>query len=122
MAFIGKRAMPAEVKDWLTALRSGKFQQATGCLMDADGGMCCLGLGTFILDEENWALINKPGSDNQKIYAYKRCYTGMPPAIFFKTYGISSDFGHRLADANDSGASFHDIADMIERYFYGYID
>lgn len=42
--------MPAETKkEWLAALRSGEYQQAT-CALETDKGYCCLGVLQMVVD------------------------------------------------------------------------
>lgn len=45
-------ATPEQLKNreiWATALESGKFEQAGGSLGSLSAGMCCLGVGCFVL-------------------------------------------------------------------------
>lgn len=103
---------PQELKkEWVAALRSGKYKQAHGTLSKPDGD-CCLGVlckvagilqgGTayyassydFIVDEASATCL---------------------PSGFRDYMGISLGFQSQLIAANDKdGTSFDGIADIIE--------
>lgn len=84
------------IKDWVVALRSGKFQQTTGTLCE-NGKFCCLGVLCFI----NKVEITK---DQQPAYDFCKEVTGKRPEIFY-----SYNDEQRL--------SFDRIADEIERMY-----
>lgn len=64
--------------EWLTALRSGEWQQGKDALatvaLDADGGetiaYCCLGVACELSDEVARMPFPTPGPDNQPVYTY----------------------------------------------------
>ena len=96
--------MKEEIKNkWVKALRSGEYAQGTGCLVE-DGRFCCLGVLCDISEtnKREW------GS-----------FAGLPHSV--KDWaGMSSIFGHFgistcLSELNDSGKTFIDIADVIEK-------
>lgn len=105
---------PKLVKEWCAALRSGEYKQISGTL-HKDGGFCCLGvLADIGLDafwvrgpEESWYLSQ---DDRYRI--------GLARIMFlnrhFKMLGLNPDTADELADLNDNGASFNDIANRIE--------
>ena len=94
---------------WLKALRSGDYKQTTGALY-ADGGYCCLGVLCDVLGAIPAAAKKDDFWGNFAIL----------PANVAKRAGISenpvpSGYTDSLADLNDSGSSFEDIADIIEQ-------
>ena len=97
-------------KTWVAALRSGEFEQAKGALKDATG-YCCLGVACELYrretgcgewSNENWFL-EKKGHLHFKV----RKWLGLRTEF--------GDFGQRaLTVLNDDGATFSEIADIIE--------
>jgi hypothetical protein len=98
-------------KEWVKALRSGKYEQTKNVLYNADrNAFCCLGVACDIsgLPPEKWH-----GSD----------YTVLPQEVREKL-NLSSNYGRfrfdganymSLVKCNDSlGYSFDQIADIIE--------
>lgn len=91
-------------KKWVEALRSGNFQQGKGRLL-MDNKFCCLGVLCEI-SGEHWY--------TQGAY--------LPERIMLETgvqtsHGVIPSHGDSLVCLNDSGKSFSDIADIIERYW-----
>lgn len=109
-------------RKWVEALRSGKYQQASGALRRASGGMCCVGVlcdlyvrehqggegwtpeNDVILNGEELPTCYLPNSDAYPIGTW----VGMPRV------GSGFDFGV-YAVMNDDGKSFLEIASQIER-------
>jgi hypothetical protein len=96
-------------KEWVKALRSGKYKQAKNVLYEADrNAFCCLGVACDIsgLPPEKWH-----GNE----------YTVLPQEVQEKL-NLSSNYGRfigasymSLVNCNDSlGYSFERIADIIE--------
>lgn len=127
---------------WVSALRSGEYQQGTGALVNHDMGNgdilghCCLGVLCEIAVKEG-AGVEKIGPtersnrDDYEEYSY---YAGVEfdkadallPASVMAWSGMrTSDGGHEtpdggsgsLASMNDGGASFVEIADFIENHY-----
>ena len=42
-----------QVKDWVKALRSGKYRQCFGIIAESDGSVCALGVKCKVLGEDN---------------------------------------------------------------------
>lgn len=83
--------------DWLAALRSGQFQQGQGTLHDRQfNTYCCLG----VLEK----VCHIPASASG-VYLNEAAAARV---------GLSKKTQHRLADKNDSGMTFAQIADYIE--------
>ena len=101
--------MDQEIKtQWLDALRSGEYAQATGVLRTWNDGYCCLGVLCDIVDANSWS----DDSDTDRYY-YKTNDT-LPPASILQQVGLSMDTADELANMNDHGQSFYAIADYIE--------
>jgi len=88
-------------KEWIKALRSGKYKQGTGKLQK-ESRYCCLGVLQVItgLKVGSSTLLAKQHFDSNS------CVKGLP----IKTQ-------HTLAEYNDGGYSFAQIADFIENGF-----
>lgn len=102
--------MDAKLKaDWVKALRSGKYQQATSCLRSRNNSFCCLGVALDIQKAE-WrgreAVLNGQSVD----------MLGTPTPEMLG--GLSSDAANILTLKNDGVCSkehtFLEIADYIE--------
>ena len=99
---------------WVDALRSGKYKQGKDCLAYA-GHFCCLGV-LCELALESGVRISKD-DDTQGLVHYGGSSTYLPRPVrdwaCLKTarghYGDTS-----LADKNDEGFSFAQIAELIE--------
>jgi len=123
--------MNQEVKKaWIEALRSGEYKQTTGRLRRGDS-YCCLGVLCDLYIKNNpdyvWA-----GGGDYRYFASCRddAETGaMSMFLAFnflhgevvKWAGLSSENPHydddgTLSDLNDSGSSFEEIADVIEKH------
>jgi hypothetical protein len=108
--------MNAELKaKWVEALRSGKFHQGKGFLkFDEEQGPrhCCLGVLCEIIDPSKFAL---------REYSYYYQCDGMesditlPLSLQFQT-DLSGETCTLLAEKNDHGKSFNNIADYIEHH------
>ena len=91
-------------KQWTAALRSGEYPQGRSYMV-CNGKYCCLGVAArcFELDHDRFYLTNKSWEklglrDSDGAFAYT-------PEL---TYGS-------LAQMNDKGISFAEIADFIEQ-------
>ncbi len=93
----------AKKAKWIEALKSGKFRQGIGRLRmpDYNGKIlvskyCCLGVGVEI------GIFEPAGSSNQK-------------KIYIRNDDLPRSIQNDLAQRNDSGSDFNEIADYIER-------
>jgi hypothetical protein len=127
---------------WIAALRSGEYQQAKGVL-NSTAGMCCLGVLCDIYSKEHavdWdyriaTVTNIPleledkeighflGSPlilTDKVIAWANVDSENPQILGIKKFvtfkGEVTVKPTSLAELNDSGLSFNQIADMIQ-YF-----
>lgn len=130
--------MKQDIKDiWVAALRSGEYQQTTRylCRLNVDGtpqGFCCLGVltdlyakahpGEVELDISFTLDVDVPA----RVYAINHSrYTTVLPGAVQKWSGVRSTTGEfpsptkvgendELAALNDGGATFAELADVIE--------
>jgi hypothetical protein len=103
---------------WVEALRSGKYKQATGRLRRVDG-YCCLGVLCNLYKEShqdcNW-------SEESDCFCFVIHEENTDPAMDFlpekvvEWAGLDSSDPHdgTLVGLNDRGATFDEIADVIE--------
>ncbi len=97
------------VKDWADALRSGKYEQGEGNLITVDGEYCCLGVLCDIVDPKVFEL-NEYGDPIHFV-------DGFGTAIIpdFVQYSVGWDIDNiGLAELNDGGFNFNEIADVID--------
>ena len=120
---------------WVESLRSGEYRQADGNLRakhpDGTVRYCCLGVLCDLGDKssQKWTDKLQPWSDPRGIITYRyageictkpeRDYGwdngGFPPVEVLEGAGLDQDAGIHLANMNDEGASFAEIADFIEK-------
>ena len=99
-------ALFKSIKDkWVKALRSGEFNQTDGTLRrdhgDGSVGYCCLGVLREVVDPND-----QRSKDNEG---------GLLNSVQLGTYGLDRRAQSKLADMNDAGSSFDEIADYIEK-------
>lgn len=96
-------------KQWVKALRSGKYEQTEGCLKDKNG-YCCLGVLCDILPKPAKKGISYFGTGNSVLNKRAMELTGLTsedPRIGEKD----------ASEWNDTeGKSFAEIADLIEAH------
>lgn len=104
---------------WIEALRSGRFKQGKGRLArveEAGVEYCCLGVGCEVYIEQGRGLRKKLSGGG---YLYGDC-GGTLPEIVRDWLGLEDSTGtlvdrkRNLAGRNDSGATFEEIALLIE--------
>lgn len=100
--------MQAELKaKWIAALRSGEFSQAKTRLRDGDA-YCCLGVLCQVsggMSDSEW-----------ESYRYSFAHPTLVKAGLYGGTTLPRDsIAKKLADMNDMGKSFAEIADYIER-------
>lgn len=113
--------MNPNAKEWVAALRSGEFEQVTGWL-SKDGRYCCLGVGCEVFRRQTgrgrWGI----GSEERIPFRVDiEEEVGALPAAVRDWLGLSGREGQisapwiaSLAALNDDGATFDQIADLIE--------
>ena len=124
--------MNNNAKKWLRALRSGSYKQGVGGLhsIDQEGNstFCCLGVACNLYLNEVGDLTtrNARGNDIETSVAYGEEYSYLPrqdaewlglwsyDGTFLDPENILLPEERSLADLNDNGTSFTDIAAVIE--------
>lgn len=127
--------MREEVKTaWTARLRSGQDRQVAGRLSDGVGGYCCLGVLCDMAEEAGVVdkTVGKHPFNGVGAVYYGDTDTVLPPAVM-DWAGLSQDnpvtseyqplnadgsvapFRYSLAELNDAGKTFSQIADVIDR-------
>lgn len=128
--------------NWVAALESGKYEQATGCL-NSGRGMCCLGVLTDLYGKEkglSWARESldqnyhlggleylESGLAGKEVLDWSGISTraGSLPFVTRDTYKFHGedqvdpdDISYQacLSELNDGGVSFSQIADLIKAF------
>lgn len=115
---MSKIKLPKEFRTkWLKALTNGSYRQTSSALVDKREGRkneyCCLGVacrikGIPVKDLESHGMPSSINIKKRKIL----------PAAFFakgiKERKVDSNFAKRLANLNDKGMSFKEIAKYIK--------
>ena len=105
--------MKEDIKNlWVAALRSEDYKQGKGRLRNGDE-YCCLGVLCELLN------ISKQNLGNNYSYDYQHVFL---PIRAMRMAGMKSDDGNyrkvmSLANQNDQGRSFKEIADIIETHW-----
>jgi hypothetical protein len=94
-------------EEWIEALESGKYQQASGVLMSHKGdGFCCIGVACDLAGVPRDELKGRSISHFDFLCSAK-------PGQLFVDLGLTARQCFQLAQANDRGHSFINIADRI---------
>ena len=116
-------------KKWLDALRSNNFKQTKSALKDEEG-YCCLGVACHISDLGFWKFDEYNDNYNFHVKGTDETNNSVLPPIVTDWLGITDNTGsyrgptqHEddehmnecLASDNDTGSTFEEIADIIER-------
>ena len=125
--------MNPEIKQkWIEALRSGKYNQGTGCLRTYKNEFCCWGVLCDLHSKKNgdvWHITplmqdgeGKYAYYNEKLFAPKNVlkWAGFSDSILISmneplVSGSESDKCFFLSSLNDAGKTFSEIADIIEK-------
>jgi hypothetical protein len=98
-------SLNANAKEWVQALRSGKYAQGWYQLKRDDDRFCCLGVACELAMKAG--VIKRYEPSNGALPRSVRLWLGLKHEN--GDYGTAS-----LANDNDHGKSFGDIADIIE--------
>jgi hypothetical protein len=111
---------PQIKQKWLSALRSGDYQQTQGRLRKEDK-FCCLGVLCDLYGKENnveWEINEDSGK-----YMYEKHFTVLPPSVIgWAGVGVQNPNINAkrttttLASLNDNGYTFNEISDVIEEH------
>ena len=111
------------VRRWIAALRRDEYPQAASCLRTTSG-FCCLGVACDLFNDSVWRRFSGNGAE----WSYLGASIALPRPVV-DAYRLVSPHGHygveshgsgapssrSLADDNDSGKTFAEIADIIEQ-------
>jgi len=121
--------MNNNAKKWLRALRSGEYKQEAGGLhsIDQEGTstFCCLGVACDLYLLEVGDLTTRIHQRGQVAYGEEYSYLPRQVAEWLGLWSYDGTFldpenillpeERSLADLNDNGATFREIAETIER-------
>ena len=111
-------------KIWVDALRSGEYTQGRTCLKSTNGDHCCLGVLCELYDKHNEEKLSKKELDDMVFFSgFARLlptqvmnWAGLSWSDGSIDYKIDYDYVlESLANFNDRGSSFQEIADIIEQ-------
>jgi hypothetical protein len=102
-------------KQWVEALRSGKYKQGTGHLRTGDN-YCCLGVLCDLNEYTNWTPVCEMADEIvYELQPDKNELTYWPSGYIRDWAGISKDNEDHLIHLNDTlECNFNQIADYIE--------
>lgn len=100
---------PDAKAQWLTALRSGDYQQGQGYLRQGDQ-YCCLG----VLCDLYGKAVGPEWEDSGEVYSMFHCDTVLPLKVQVWAGIPGKPNPLDLAALNDSGATFEELANIIE--------
>lgn len=109
---------PIIKEKWLTALRSGEYVQTENALRHEGcngSSFCCLGVLTDILDPDGWEKGKIYGRRVHRFKGSKYENDSYPNQNAMKEVGLYKSTWKKLAELNDDGMSFKEIANHIER-------
>ena len=112
--------LKAKIKDlWVKALRSGKYEQTTYILNSGDNKFCCLGVLTDLYLKEKGLEWEFGLCSSELILNYKGESHSLHSDVM-EWAGLNTSNGvfkkdeiNTLANMNDQGAKFPEIADVI---------
>ena len=106
------------LRNWVVALRSGKYQQSQGGLHNADG-FCCLGVLCDLHREQFPTHSWTHGGIGPFVYGnqVEESRSDFPPRSVIDWANLELKSHGKVANLNDAGASFEAIADFIEANF-----
>jgi hypothetical protein len=111
---------PQIKQKWVSALRSGEYQQTQRRLHD-ENGFCCLGVLCDLYLKEN-QLEWEPSTHYNNVYVFQYMATVLPLSVMEwvgvgegNPYVYVNGGPFTLAELNDRGSTFNEIADVIEK-------
>lgn len=121
--------MNARVKKiWIEALESGKYEQGQGTLREEDS-FCCLGVLCDLyhdeVDDEDWCYVEDDQWNPEGYFTFLDNSDVLPQAVMDwagmdsanPIVNVGIDNADTLADVNDNGMAFQDIAQIIRKEF-----
>jgi len=108
---------PQIKQKWVSALRSGEYQQTQRLLHD-ENGFCCLGVLCDLYLKEN-QLEWEPSTHSNNVYVFQDMVASLPLSVIewsgVEGYNFPVAAKYLLAELNDGGSTFIEIADVIEK-------
>jgi hypothetical protein len=116
---------------WVEALRSGEYQQSMKALKTVEAsaesrtGYCCLGVLCDLSRVGSWRSTKSPElaayQTGNEINDYQNISWPPPEVLNWAGMRHNTGFidsqGYSLSNMNDDGATFEEIAALIERYW-----
>lgn len=97
---------------WLEALENGNYDQCVGALRSTKGSFCVFGVLCDVINPDLWTKF-------KTFYVWDR-QAGMPPASVLRLVGLTLTQAAQIAQANDDGCTFAELAKMIEAKEFQY--
>lgn len=94
---------------WVSALRSGSYPQAKNFLRTEEG-FCCLGVACDLVNQEGWKKVKVPIA---VVYGWEDKNGNHINSVGYPPF-IPNVASRKLAEMNDAGSSFDEIANWIE--------
>jgi hypothetical protein len=119
-AFEARELMdPASKDKWVAALESGVYRQGQGGLFDdITNSFCCLGVKAEIDGHKRDGRFFRIHGDNYSCYLAENYEKGLQEHGYFIGFALSSmNRFVSLAELNDKGYEFKDIAHVIKLLF-----
>ena len=102
--------MDSEFKEkWVAALRSGDYEQGARALRSQKKHFCCLGVACDLIDSTAWESL--PGD---RLHYWKGWRAALPERTA-QAIDLDENAQGTLIELNDTGSSFTEIADWIEK-------
>ena len=112
-------------RQWIEALRSGNYRQGDNSLRRNDA-YCCHGVLLDVVDSDGWHPPAREGGRASHVHGRIRndadnAWADLMPdlAWFERTTGLSEEVAFSLAEMNDRGVPFEDIAGTVESLIEG---
>lgn len=105
-------------RKWVKALRSGRYKQGSSALKNDKGEFCCLGVLCNVMRvkwrENDWGdfiphIEGKPVGQTMSPAGYLG--NGL-----LRKVGMANSTQQKLAEMNDHGSTFKEIADFIQKH------
>ena len=113
--------MNQQVKQkWVSALRSGDYQQ-TQLKLHTEDGFCCLGVLCDLYGKEHNVEWNLAEDEDHNYYEFQDKKASLPLSVM-EWAGVENENPEicsqslTLAELNDNGYAFNEIADLIQEH------
>ncbi len=112
------------IREWIAALRSGKYEQATGVLQTPSGRMCCLGVACEVFRQEvgagKWLTVGDGVSC--KVFSVEGSSSAdrLPePVAAWLGLSVNPElhWSDCIYENDEENRSFEEIADMLEAMY-----